>query len=216
VPTQETYRQQLGDLERDLRTVLSPKAIAGKFVELHGPLVVKAVIASAKAGIGPGNSPYPAYSDSYKRQLGMELYAGAEMFAKRLVKKAYWASRTESWERHAAGKKTISEATSEKRALAAGNKLWLYLSGKMLDPKNFSWRVEPSGRLLLVWTAPSPQVGIYAEAHNSGLPLGKNGPKKKREWMHFDTTLTMTAVVRGYEAAMRRLAEDFAGQWGKR
>lgn len=202
--TQQSYRQQLAAFERDLGNVLSKKAVAEKFIELHGETVIKAVIASAKAGIGPGNKPYPAYADSYKRELGMETYAGAEMFAKRLVAKAYKANARKP------------EKTRLRKALAAGNKLWLYLSGKMLDPKNFSWIVRENGRLFLVWTAPNEEVGVYAEVHNEGLPIGRGGPKKKREFMQFDTTLTMTAVVRGLDGAMRRLAEEFARQWGKR
>jgi hypothetical protein len=195
--TAHTYRQQLSQFEKDLGTVLSAKAIAEKFVELYGEAVIKAVINSAKAGIGPGDQPYPAYSDSYKAQLGMEKYAGAEMFAKRLVGKAYKALE---------GK---SEKVRFRGSLAAGNKVWLYLTGKMLDPKNFAWVIR-AGKLFLVWTAPSAEVGVYAEVHNTG-------PKKmpKREWMHFDTTITMTAVVRGYEGSMRRLAEEFGRKWGR-
>lgn len=82
--------------------------------------------------------------------------------------------------------------------------------GGMLDPKNFSWEIDARGGLWLVWTAPDEQTGIYAEVHNEGLPLGPGGPRKKREFMHFETTDTLRIVWAGYDKAMDEIAAEFS------
>jgi len=157
----------LDDFVRDLEKAISPREVHKRFVDRYGSEVIRAVIQSAKMGMGPGDTPYPPYSDSYKKQIDRK----------------------------------------------QGAKFWLVgLSEKpahMLDEKNFSWEIDESGDLWLVWTAPDEQTGIYAEVHNNGKPIGKGGPVKKREFMHFDTLKTLTTVVKAYEAAMEELVADF-------
>lgn len=82
-------------------------------------------------------------------------------------------------------------------------------SGGMLDPNNFSWVIE-RGDLWLMWTAPDTKAGIYAEVHNKGLPIGRGGPVKRREFMHFETAMTNAAVRQAYEQAMDEIAAQFS------
>lgn len=107
-------------------------------------------------------------------------------------------------------------AKKRKRGGTLGN--WLRgmghtgVAGGMLDPKNFSWRTTRNG-LWLVWTAPDERTGIYAEVHNEGLPLGPGGPRKKREFMHFDTRASGRAVFEAYQDTVDRLAAKFSAEW---
>jgi hypothetical protein len=88
-------------------------------------------------------------------------------------------------------------------------KNWLHLSGAMLEKGNFGWEVASDGKLFMVWTAPNDKVGTYAEVHQEGLPLGKNGPKKQRKWLHFETTASAKAVVKAYEATIGEMVLEF-------
>ena len=72
-------------------------------------------------------------------------------------------------------------------------------AGGMLDPERFKWKISPSGRLFLIWTAAGQRMAIYGEVHQEGLALGKGGPRKKRKWMHVDSAETDRAVVHAYE-----------------
>ncbi len=93
--------------------------------------------------------------------------------------------------------------------------------GGMLDAKRFGWKVNmrvgsSKGGAVLVWTAENAEMGIYAEVHNSGLPIGKGGPVKKREFMHFDTTAMQSIIAKGFEDTIDGLSAEFAQEWGGR
>ena len=50
---------------KDLRKVVDDKTIWKRFDKDHGKTVIQVVIGTAKAGIGPGNKKYPAWSKQY-------------------------------------------------------------------------------------------------------------------------------------------------------
>lgn len=81
--------------------------------------------------------------------------------------------------------------------------------GGMLDRKHFKYEVEADGSAALVWTAPDERMGIYAEVHQEGLPLGRGGPKKKRKWLHFEGRTSATALDQAYQATLDELAAQF-------
>jgi hypothetical protein len=180
--------------ERDLLATVDPATIARQFVQAHGDETIRLVINAAKAGDGPDGSPYPPYAQSYRQQLSM---SPGEMFSKRLVRQSYDAN---------AGR---SEKARFRMALAAGNKAWLTLTGTMLNPANFSWQINPDGSLDLVWTAPNDECGVYAEVHNNGLPIGKGGPVKRREFMHFSSRLVTAALDSAIADTFERIVDKF-------
>ena len=195
--------QGLSDFNRDLQAFLQPETIHRRFREKKGKAIIDSVVGSAKDGLGPGDAKYPDYEDSYKEQLGLRQRTG---------KAAMW-SRKRAGAFLATGKGGKARLH---KAIAAGNKLWLWLTGVMLAKANFSWEEPKGDELTLKWTAPDEQVGIYAEVHNEGLPLGRNGPRKKREFMHFETTRTLAAVDAGYEQALRELTAQFSAGYKPR
>lgn len=160
--------KNLKQFEKELIKATDNKRIYEKFIELHGDEVIRQVIAAAKLGIGPGDKPYPGYSESYKKQI-----------AKKGGRKYY-----------------LRGIGSEGR------------SGGSLDENNFSWEIRKD-RLWLVWKPPSKEAGIYMEVHNSGKPIGKGGPRKKREFMHFLASGTRAAVESGFQDALEAVAVDF-------
>ena len=179
--------QGLDDFERDAQAFI--ENIASHFIDAFGDRVVEAVITAAKVGIGPGDKKYPAYSQSYKKQLGLKGGHSATM-SRRYLKTG------------AGGKRRVEKAQ------AAGNKVFLTATGTMLDPSNFSWATDKGG-VTLVWTAPSDEVGVYAAVHNDGLPIGRGGPRKKREFMHFEARLTWAAVEKALDESISDLARQF-------
>jgi len=106
------------------------------------------------------------------------------------------------------------ERKTKEQGSALGN--WLRGIGKsgnkggMLDPGNFSWDIDSRGDLWLVWTAPDQKTGIYAEVHNKGLPIGRGGPVKQREFMHFEAILTEVAVKMAHRQTLDELAAQFS------
>lgn len=160
--------KKLRDYERDMAAVLTPNVIARRLKKLYGGRILTAVLQMAKAGIGPDDAPYPPYSASYQKSLGM------------------------------AGSRTRSGA----------KKNFLVRSGDMLDRGNFDWTATNTG-LTLVWTQPNAKVGIYAEVHNDGLPIGRGGPTKRREFMHFEARASREAVNIGIARAWDDLIKQF-------
>ena len=188
----------LPEFERDLLAVLTPATVHRRFVEKKGKIVIDRLIASAKAGIGPGNTKYAAYEESYKEHLGLRPRTG----------------RGGRWTPKRAGAFLATGKGGKGRlhkAIAAGNKLWLLLTGTMLAKTNFAWEQPQGTGLTLVWTAPDEQTGIYAEVHNYGAkPIGRGGPRKKREFMHFESSVTLRAVEEAYRQAIDELAAAFS------
>lgn len=84
-------------------------------------------------------------------------------------------------------------------------------SGGMLDPKNFTWETDPQGGLWLVWKAADARMAIYGAVHQEGLPLGKNGPRKHRKWMHLDWEGARKAVATFVENIVNILVQQFNG-----
>lgn len=62
-------RADLRRFNRDLDACLDRETINKHLADHHGKEIINAVIGSAKAGVGPGDSQYKPYSDSYKRQI---------------------------------------------------------------------------------------------------------------------------------------------------
>ena len=92
---------------------------------------------------------------------------------------------------------------------SGGKKNFLVQSGVMLDDKRFTWRIDRDG-ITLVWdSGGDAKLGTYAEVHNDGLPIGRGGPVKQREFMHFECTISWAAVEIGLGAAI----EDLKGQF---
>ena len=161
----------MDDIDRfgkDLDAMLSPKVIGDRLKARHTKTIAKAVVDSAHNGIGPQNVPYPAYSESYEKEI----------------------------------------------ARAGGPKQWLKgIAGAphMLDLTRFSISVSPKGRnIRFVWTAGSGTMFTIATVHNFGLPIGKGGPRKQREFMHFENTLNETTLTGAIEATMDSLAAQFS------
>lgn len=109
-----------------------------------------------------------------------------------------------------------SKAYARRKMKAQGSVLGNWLRGfggeqKMLDRRRFSWRINPAGsEIWLVWTAATARMGVYAEVHNSGKPIGRGGPVKKREWMHFDAPKTTKTVFAGMDQTLNNLAAEFS------
>lgn len=185
----------LKEFEARLQDQLDRRKIARKFITVAGKHVIDSVIASAKLGIGPNDAPYPPWSESYLKQLQAVDEGDAGQYSRVLARK-FWQT----------GKGGMQRA---KKAAAAGMKQFLYLTGKMLDLKNFSWRVWQTGTLALEWRAPDTRTGIYAEVHNNGLPIGRGGPIKKRTFMHFTSSMTKRTVLMGFKMAIGQMAADF-------
>jgi len=73
----------------------------------------------------------------------------------------------------------------------------------MLQENLFKWRKIGKQTVELVWTAQG-KTGDYAEAHNEGL-----GKQPKREWMHFDTSLTKQTIDDVLEGTMINRIKEF-------
>ncbi len=86
-------------------------------------------------------------------------------------------------------------------------------SGGMLDPGNFSSEVEQDGTGWIVWDAPDPRMAIYGEVHQEGLPLGRNGPRKQRKWLHFEHRNNTTALIKAYDATIVKIVAMFSAGW---
>ena len=99
-----------------------------------------------------------------------------------------------------------------KKKRQAGSMRWLRgigndgRSGGMLDPKNFSIMVSARGNAALVWHGPQE---TYPRVHQEGLPLGKNGPRKKRKWLHFDNPSNAAAVRLALGNTFKELVAQF-------
>lgn len=156
------------ELEKALIEAVDSQRIYEKFIEIHGDEVIRQVVAAAKLGIGPGDKPYPGYSESYQKQIAKK--GGRKFFLRGIGKEGR--------------------------------------SGGSLDEKNFSWEIRKD-RLWLIWKAPNKEAGVYMEVHNSGKPIGKGGPRKKREFMHFEAGMTRAAVEKGFQEALEAIAVDF-------
>ena len=128
----------------------------------YGAGIIEAVIASAAAGVGPDNRPYPEYSPEYAKR---KKKAGGPI---RFLRGIESPGRT----------------------------------GGMLDPARFHFEIGAGGRLWLVWTSAGGKMDVYAEVHQLGLPLGKNGPRKQRMWLQVATARSSTAVFKGYQMAI--------------
>lgn len=109
-----------------------------------------------------------------------------------------------------------SESYQKQIDRAGGAKLWLRGIGKggrqegMLDPEHFAIVVDAQGHAFLVWTAPDSRMGIYAEVHQEGLPIGRGGPRRERRWLHFENRANVNAVVKAYELTFNSLAAQFS------
>ena len=108
-----------------------------------------------------------------------------------------------------------SEKYKKRIKKAGGGKMWLRgigktgRSGGMLDPANFEWEIDASGGLWLVWKAADERMAIYGSVHNDGLPLGRNGPRKPRPWMHVGWKGGQAAVAKMVEGVVQTLVEQF-------
>jgi len=192
------WLRQVAEFRRELQTALSPAFIGKHMAEHKAKPIINAVIGSATAGIGPGDSRYKDYSDSYKRQLGLRDRHG------RAAGSSF--SRT-------GARKYLATGKGGKRRLqlakAAGKKRWLRgidhpgRVGGMLDPKRFKLAVE-GGKLWLIWTSEGGDMDVYADLHNTG------GPKlPQRQWMHFETALTQRTVHKALEQTLDEIAAKF-------
>jgi len=202
----DTFAAQFRDWSDDLDAFLSMRGIHQDLAanQAKKPTIAQAVIATAVSGRGPNGTPYPGYSESYKRQLGLVQKTGG--------------GKSYAWSRKAASGYLATGKGGKRRvhrAAAAGQKRWLRgiestgNKGGMLGVERFQIRVSPGGKAFLVWTAENPNMGVYAHVHNDGLPIGRNGPRKQREWMHLQSTLTATAVVAAYKRVVKARAAKF-------
>ena len=166
------------------------------------PSIARKVIATAISGRGPNGTPYPEYSESYKKALGLvSADAGSAGFSKEAAGR-FWATGK-------GGKHRVQKATQ------AGMKRWLRgidntgNKGGMLGIERFSIEVNAKGRAWLVWTPADDDMATYARVHNFGLPIGKGGPRKQREWMHLQSVATATAVYNAYLRAIKERVAKF-------
>ncbi|MCK4625000.1 MAG: hypothetical protein KAV00_06805 [Phycisphaerae bacterium] len=58
----------LREFERDLPACVDAKVVHKRLVKIYSKEIIKAVIASAHHGKGPGDKQYPAYSPAYKKR----------------------------------------------------------------------------------------------------------------------------------------------------
>jgi len=181
-------KEDIAKVGAGLNATLTTSNVSTRFVAAHGDPVIEQVVSSAKAGIGPDNRPYPPYSESYRKSLGLD----TEGYSHTLVRRAYKGLKSPELKKY-----KIS------RLLGAGNKAWLTLTGAMLARGNWAWRIE-GGQLWLVWTAPDEQVGAYAEAHNFGSPK-----MPQREFVHVESAGSTKALEDGIEASINELVDEF-------
>lgn len=127
--------------EEFIRDVEEWYSIAKDFVARADKTVTQAVQAAARAGLGPGDRPYPKYLPDKKGQ----------------------TSAYEKKKRAAAGKASeFLWGLEDKRYKKGG------AAGHMLDLRNFHWEKIDETTVQLVWQA-SGKASDYAEAHNEGI-----------------------------------------------
>lgn len=200
-----------------LEKALSRERIHKYLVERHGKEIVNAVIGAAKAGIGP-DGPYPAYEPSYTKQLQMRTRIAGKKGGvgwSRVLAKAELARQSVRMQGKLVQRGGHFETKVPKqyknwmhRAQAAGNKLWLTLTGTMLNPKNFGFEIDGQGRCWLTWKSPGGACDTYAVVHQEGLALGK-GKGKKREWFNVVTPLAYNAIIAAYEKTLEALRAEW-------
>ena len=193
----------LTELMRDLEKFCSRKAIHEHLAEHNGETLIRVVISSAEAGIGPGNKPYPPYSESYAQQIGLRPRTG----------------RSAGWSRKSAQSSLATGKGGNARlhkAIGAGNKRWLRgvgntgQSGGMLDAANFRFETEESGALWLVWDGPADQA-VYARVHQgSGTGEGgqdhTKGQIPPRPFLHFENSANIAALITAYRQTIEQMA----------
>lgn len=178
----QRFQKDLQKYARGLESFLDADKVHKHATVRHAKEVINAVIATAKAGIGPDNQPYAEYSDSYKKQLGLAGEGGKMRSRKR---------------RRAA----LKAGKGRKAARRAGRKFWLVGGAKpdMLDRKRFSWLIQAK-RLFLIWTGP-----IYGPVHQGTKYGGQSHTKghiPERPWHHFDTQAAGAAVNKMYRSTL--------------
>ena len=79
--------------------------------------------------------------------------------------------------------------------------------GGMLDADNFSLDIERGGGIWLVYDAPDNKTDIRAHVHNDGLPIGRGGPKKVREFVGW-----YTGTIDAYIESMQIIIDDVGAE----
>lgn len=176
--------------QAQLMRAVHPATFHQKVQEKHLPGIVNAIIGTAKAGIGPGNKPYPAYSESYKKQLGLAVRGGA-MTARKARSRALRSG--EGWQ----------------AAKRAGRKLWLVgVIGmdRMLDPGKFSWELQ-GPRLFLCH-----EGGVVPATHQGDRYGGKSHTKgdiPDRPFLHFANSANAGSAQTSYRLTLERRTAKF-------
>lgn len=190
-----------------LEKSIDKRRIAEYLRDKHGKEIIRLVIAHAKMGLGPDDAPYPPYSPAYAARFGKA--------AERAIRYNQGQYRDKSGKVIGRIKDWHNRVGADGETNTAGTKFPLRGIGRtgnaggMLDPANFSWEIDADNVLWLVWTASDERMAIYGEVHQDGLPLGRNGPRKQRKWMHLEWQAADEAVVKWVENAVDALVEEF-------
>ena len=178
--------------QAQLMKAVQPASFHQKVQEKHLPEIVNAIIGTVKVGIGPGNKPYPPYSESYKKQLGLAGHGGA------------MTSRM-------ARRRALRSGGGRQAARRAGRKLWLVGGARpdMLDRKRFYWQIRlKSGKLFLCWAGL-----VYGPVHQ-GKEYGGTGHTKNphfpaRPFLHFESPAAGAAVNKMYRSTIEERTAQF-------
>ena len=86
-------------------------------------------------------------------------------------------------------------------------KTFLSVVGTLLDTQRFS--LTAKGTTLTQKWEGDDKLGIIATVHNDGLPIGRGGPVKQREFVHFESRNTLSKLWNAIELAAERVTREF-------
>ena len=94
---------------------------------------------------------------------------------------------------------------------SAGRKDWLTVTGAMLNSGNFHWELD-GDRLFLAYDSGDEELNTIARTHQEGTSTAGRSHTVKipaRPWLHFDTTLTVSAALSAYRRTLKQMAAKF-------
>lgn len=86
-------------------------------------------------------------------------------------------------------------------------KNFLAVTDTLLNTERFSLTAR-GVTLTLMWSG-NDKLGIIATVHNDGKPIGRGGPIKQREFVHFESTPIWSVLNSALERAFDRVAAEF-------
>lgn len=88
-----------------------------------------------------------------------------------------------------------------------GRKNFLTVTDTLLSTDRFS--LTAGGHTLTLAWSGDAELGLIATVHNDGLPIGRGGPRKQREFVHFESSATWAVLTQALERAFDKVAAEF-------